>query len=1799
MTTADGTCRRPDETRVGGAGVAPQCASARGRAKGMDGMSRTSKTAGLRERGPVWATVAGILAMVVLAVAWGAVPAFADTATVSTPTTVATVAPTTVATVAPTTVATVAPTTVATVSPTTVATVAPTKVATVAPTTVATVAAKASGSVGVRAYPPSPGDQCAAPIVNETDAWPNSGVGKCVAELILATRPVPTGDEGWRVGDVVELTLSIVNHGAADVTVSGVDAFIDFTLSNLELVTGSYQTTVTPVTPENGACDNSCNKSTINVSSGIFSSANPDDIVENYYYTSATDGRVNFSAGLRDTPATITPSTPAIVGTLKLRVKSNPTSAVTASQADTTYPIVLRNRNQATSGSSGWRNSAIVGVGTIGDAAMNIMGRAKDLPLPVERTEIALSLVPGLVDGKLDRRVGDVIPVDLKLTATTIIRNMTSLDASISFDFAKFVLVTSTGVVIAPDSTIATILNGTGFTFGDSGTTAIINNMEVIGNNHTQATSGSTTTSTIVLRIEGTALFKAKDDVSTVVRFYVRPKDNGATLDTNNSLTLGASPTIGIRDLNHVLGFQSYVTTGATSPATAAQDYPVEVKHTKITLALAVADPSNGTRGHRTGDTIRVDLTAKAEDLARNVSSLRTTISVPKANFVLVDGPQSKTFASAPVLKATANEAFGATTATHAVFDLTTSDTSGNGLITIDLPGTAIDLPNTTAKVIGSIYVRPRYNGISTGPVSNNLAIGGTATIGIVQANTDNGYIANALGFQVEVGGTTATGAVSVNQTKVDLKLVPAIESPLRIGDEVPVAIKVVPRDASYVNHLHTKVTVTGADFQVVGTGAFIGLENNVVTSLQAFTRTAVETIATNTYGSNTITFDVNGDVLIAGTTDVPVGTFYVRPRKKLLVNPDFVAANLIADEKQTGDVATIYGANLFAVDTNPSAASPAVTSALGTLGIGLEVRSPLADNPGLDYDGGQWQSLELNGTQAGAINVVDGRYLDVVVKVDGGSTAGDAKKVDDLAIDLTINPTQLRLKDTTPASGYILNPVYPYVTGTVASANSGATIQLRLESSALLAASTEVARLRFELASTPAGAASTAYIVLKVADTTVLKQKNASGIFNYDNYADPVGSATVGEYDHGPTATRQTPATLQVSTLLQGRTPENDASRFAQTMRMELRPVTSTTAAVRHLTVTANPESVRVEVTGALISGMQYDRATVKKPDDNGTKFAEAQFKSVAANATAPAPLADLEPGTYDVYLKGESSVAVVVQNVTFGPGASKSITGLVLREGDLDQVGGSLDTVGTTDFSAFTPKWGKVVSQTLIDEAATASDPFPERRIDLSPAAVLADLNRSGYVDIFDFSLLASNYGVTGPFCAPKVTNTCDNASTPKYVWGSESGSVSVARVGASASTASLNVAVGTADANRVVPVTVAVAPGSRAVDGVQVVLKTAPGATIVDAPNGGTFAPSESNPMPVILQQAWDAAKGLVSLGLGRAPSTGGLTQATTLGTVYVKVPAGFTGSPVTVQTSDGPFATTIAGAGVDLTGQINLTVADQTSTIDTGVVVPDAPSGESVIIGGTAPINAPAPVAPITVSKPVVAPSVAVQEPAETEAAPAPAPAIVPAASSAAPARSAAVAPAPAPASAARPSTTAPTRSPFAPVMIENRTKGTLTLVRPGVGAVELKTGTSTTTPDAFCPVARHNTYIRLEDTGIAGATFGVEAGGVLSWVSPDQAGCVDWNAISAGNLTFTKETIMHFQLKSAVPGALLWVLDGTRNGELYEVDAQGVANYVTADAFTADQDHFTQVWANVIPVSTAQIDGLAARGSVNR
>ena len=379
-------------------------------------------------------------------------------------------------------------------------------------------------------------------------------------------------------------------------------------------------------------------------------------------------------------------------------------------------------------------------------------------------------------------------------------------------------------------------------------------------------------------------------------------------------------------------------------------------------------------------------------------------------------------------------------------------------------------------------------------------------------------------------------------------------------------------------------------------------------------------------------------------------------------------------------------------------------------------------------------------------------------------------------------------------------------------------------------------------------------------------------------------------------------------------------------------------------------------------------------------------------------------------------------------------------------------------------------------------------------------------------------------------------------------------------------------------IVPVEVRLAAGLP-IDAAQVVLRVGDGYQIVDAsgrPAGRdtVIAEATASPLPILLRQAIDGATGLIELAFGRqaGQGTGGATGEGRLGTILVKIPDASgvgTGPALTiVPTGGGAFTSVVVGPDGNpgnVTGASVWVDSDPLAAvgeaIDVGPVVgpvdpiigPAAPSG--AIDSGTGAARV-----PTAVSSRATAPNRAA---------------------------SASVAPA--------------SRATGRPLgLVEDRARGTVAVSVPGrPQPVQLKTGFATTVADDYCPVARHQTYIRLQDVGIAGATFGVEPGGVLAWVTPDQAGCVDWAAIDAGGLTFTKETIMQFRLARAMPSALLWVLDGARSGELYEVDAAGTATYVTAAAFAANHDHFTAAWANVIPVSTAQLDGLATQGAVLR
>ncbi|NBT26472.1 MAG: hypothetical protein EBT09_07985 [Actinobacteria bacterium] len=202
-------------------------------------------------------------------------------------------------------------------------------------------------------------------------------------------------------------------------------------------------------------------------------------------------------------------------------------------------------------------------------------------------------------------------------------------------------------------------------------------------------------------------------------------------------------------------------------------------------------------------------------------------------------------------------------------------------------------------------------------------------------------------------------------------------------------------------------------------------------------------------------------------------------------------------------------------------------------------------------------------------------------MQVDAASTVGNARKVDDFVIDVAFDNRQLSLGGATTLTSatcdgtgndraVVCKPATG-VTGSVAvTANAAtSTMTLTLSSSQLLTTPAEVARVRFRVLSPSDNSAA---VALNVADTTILRQKtgaNPANLFVTDNYANirPSTNNGLGEFDTTPTATRQKPATLQVSTMLQGRTENNVASRFVQNFGIELRNAGA--AVARHLTVT------------------------------------------------------------------------------------------------------------------------------------------------------------------------------------------------------------------------------------------------------------------------------------------------------------------------------------------------------------------------------------------------------------------------------------------------------------------------------------------------------------------------------------------------------------------------------------------------------------------------------------------------------
>ena len=1005
--------------------------------------------------------------------------------------------------------------------------------------------------------------------------------------------------------------------------------------------------------------------------------------------------------------------------------------------------------------------------------------------------------------------------------------------------------------------------------------------------------------------------------------------------------------------------------------------------------------------------------------------------------------------------------------------------------------------------------------------------------------------------------------------------------APIRVGDVVPVDIVLRAPAGEYIRHVNAiqaTIKVASPTFRVTtADGLAINANAAAIWQSTSTPRLDIGASATGTFsltasGNPQVVLDLTGTnppTLTPGQSAV-VGRMYVQAMRKAdsiqSITVSMAGDNLIG-ERLNGTIAFAPMVVASPPNITPETTQCTDTCALlplgavrGTTGVSLKVRSPLASTPLVTA---QTPEFAFATDTFRPFLGVEGRYIDVSVIVDAASSAANSREADRFDIDLKYDQSVFTSEqpEFTLATGFALRSG-----GSPVVLNS--TIQLRLDSMGAIKQSTEVGRVRLQLKN-PSGT-PTSSDTIRV-NPGANASTDCSGAFTgtrlwssttpfCDIYADYAQDAStrVGEFDRNAYVVNQPAASLQIGARLQGRRSTDPNTRFVQPIDVKLLATGTFNAAPRLLTpadhawnfVPKDPNysfrTATASATFAVAEGTRCDNPWRPQGTVSNVLLATATFASgdVSPDTASPCAINSIEPGTYDVYVKGQSSVGVLVTNVPFLPGQFRTISDLVLREGDIDQGNGGSDKVDNADFTAFSAAYN---SYPAGDGSQPASNWNPR-----------ADLNQSGYIDVLDFSLLASNYAATlATYDSPTVTASSISPTA-----------VRVASVSTRSTSPNANLWVRT-DATDIkvgdiVPVTVGVTTGTRAIDGAQVVLRTGSGVQLVDrdgnpVTSANALEVATGGALPSLLHRALDAGRGLIELAFGRqvTPSISGVSGEASLGTVYVKVTGATSGDLVTIERQNGQFATLVAGDGDDLTG------------ILVGLSTTDA-------------VNAPVDLAPASgVGAPVIGGSGGV-----AFVAPAPS---ANASRAAAPTRSAASVTS----ASVRPSV-ATSRA-----LTEDRATGTLTLSVPGRAPLELKTGTLAMAPDQFCPVLRHQTYIRLQDVGIAGATFGVEPGGVLSWVSPDQAGCVNWTAISDGGLTFTKETIMQFQLARAVPGALLWVLDGGRNGELYEVDATGTANYVTAEAFAANQDHFREVWANVIPVSTAQVEGLAARGAVTR
>ncbi|NDF96799.1 MAG: hypothetical protein EB107_13355, partial [Proteobacteria bacterium] len=433
-------------------------------------------------------------------------------------------------------------------------------------------------------------------------------------------------------------------------------------------------------------------------------------------------------------------------------------------------------------------------------------------------------VTPTVFAGDTGWRVGDLIKVEIRVKnhSATSSFSFNGLSAHVDFVLSELQLVDASNAPVAVStSEDGAIINLTGSALPSG------SNRQILTNRYSEAApTGKIDFVGGVTGANNAVTVDANTDV-LIGSFYVRVKTNPGS-DGTYTLTLRAqnaetnvSATDGAR--NSVIGDGSSVGTAGLNIMGKATNAVLPVKKTTVDLSLAVGTPVGtpvARTATRTGDTIPVALQLSNSTtgmFVRNATSIDAAISFDTTKFTLVKanetGDDSKVSVLANADDATVADITGATadalvSATAQTEGRKYTENGTTGTVTLKLDSaTAIAFSGTAAtKTVGTIFLRPRYN-----TASQNVTIVSGSIIGI----RDN----SSMGFQLDVTATAATSPVTVTTTTVNLTMVPTLPSPIRVGDAIPVALKIAPTDARYVNHIETTITFDATQFQLVQDG--------------------------------------------------------------------------------------------------------------------------------------------------------------------------------------------------------------------------------------------------------------------------------------------------------------------------------------------------------------------------------------------------------------------------------------------------------------------------------------------------------------------------------------------------------------------------------------------------------------------------------------------------------------------------------------------------------------------------------------------------------------------------------------------------------------------------------------------------------------------------------------------------------------------------------------------------------------------------------------------------------------------